>query len=93
MVTKINDMTIQLNSHLDTFFLKFHLALDGSRHSKYKKCANVSVYLVMFKVSQRRCIHNSTLSLKIGSFSVLITRQIGAITSVSPREYRLCIIA
>ena len=46
----------------------------------------------MFKGSQRRCIHNTILSLKIGSFSVLITRQIGANTSVSPREYRLCII-
>ena len=99
MATKINDMTIQLNAHLDTFFL-FHLALDdlgsdfrtGSRYSKYKMCANLSVYLFMLKVSQRRCKHNSILSLKIGSFSVLITRQIGANNSVSPRERRLCII-
>ena len=52
MATKINDMTIQLNAHLDTFFL-FHLTLGdlgsdfwtGSRYSKYKMCANLSVYL------------------------------------------------
>ena len=99
MATNINDMTTQLNAHLDTFFI-FHLALHdlgsdfwtGSRYSKYKMCANLSVYLFMFKVSQRRCKHNSILSLKIGSFSVLITLQIGANTSVSPRERRLCII-
>ena len=51
MATKMNDMTIQLNAHIDTFF--FHLALDdlgsdfwtGSRYSKYKMCANLSVCL------------------------------------------------
>ena len=97
MATKINDMTIQLNAHLDIFFNFIRLLMKsdfwtGSRYSKYKKCANSSVYLFMFKVIQRRCIHNGNLSFKIGSFSVLITRQIGAKTSVSPQECRLCII-
>ena len=46
----------------------------------------------LFNVSQRRCIHNSILYSKIGNFSVLITRQIGANTSMSQRECRLCII-
>ena len=83
------------------YIILFHLALGdlGSDfwtvrviQSKKKTCANLSVYSFMFNVSQRRCKHNSILSLKIGSFSVLITPQIGANTSVSPRERRLCII-
>ena len=52
-----------------------------------KNRAKLSVYLLMFKVSQWRCIHNTILCLKIGGFCILITHQIVANTSVSHVHY------
>ena len=49
--------------------------------------AYLSVYLLIFKVSQRWCIHNTILFLNIGGFCFLLTGQIGANSSVSPVHY------
>ena len=87
-------MTIQLNAQLGTFF-KFYLALGdlgsdfwtGSRYLKFKKdIANSGfIYWCSKWVSDGvYIIHNSILFLMIGGFRVLITRHIGANTSMSP---------
>ena len=92
-------MTIPPNAHLDIFVFKFiwlmviYVQISESvgviQSKKYR--ANLSVYLLMYQVSLRLCIHNSISFLKIGSFCVLITRQIGANTSVSPVNYWMII--